>query len=189
MLTDEQIKLYLDIFKGLTLQDVQDILQHLEEIHLKPNDIYIRPGEKEKKVGYIREGLIKASAINDEEEEIVCLLRWEGQFVGSFNRSAQFVFKAIEPTTVLELKYDIIEGSSFQNTPLDRIFKEVVFHYLVESIEHLKTFVMLTPEQRYRQLLHSKPDIINRVPDKYIANILGITPVSLSRIRKRMATR
>jgi len=37
--------------------------------------------------------------------------------------------------------------------------------------------------------IDTNPDIINRVPNKYIANVLGITPVSLSRIRKRIASK
>ena len=42
-----------------------------------------------------------------------------------------------------------------------------------------------TPQQRYEELLKERPDIIRRVPQHYIASYLGITPVSLSRIRNR----
>ena len=54
-------------------------------------------------------------------------------------------------------------------------------------MNRLEAFVLLTPEERYQELISSNPTLINRVPDKYIANIIGITPVSLSRIRKRLA--
>lgn len=42
-----------------------------------------------------------------------------------------------------------------------------------------------TPQQRYEELLKEYPNIIKRVPQHYIASYLGITPVSLSRIRNR----
>lgn len=42
-----------------------------------------------------------------------------------------------------------------------------------------------TPQQRYEELLKEYPNIIQRVPQHYIASYLGITPVSLSRIRNR----
>ncbi len=42
-----------------------------------------------------------------------------------------------------------------------------------------------SPEERYRDLLHNHPEILQRVPQHYIASYLGITPVSLSRIRNR----
>ena len=60
---------------------------------------------------------------------------------------------------------------------------------LKESIERVESFTLHSPEERYINFVKSKPNIVNRVPDKYIATILGMTPVSLSRIRKRIATK
>jgi hypothetical protein len=58
---------------------------------------------------------------------------------------------------------------------------------LKQAFQRIDSFVFLSPEKRYIQYLKDNPNIINRVPDKYIANVLGITPVSLSRIRKRIS--
>ena len=52
--------------------------------------------------------------------------------------------------------------------------------------ERLKSFVLLNPEERYLDFIKKNPSLVNRVPGKYIANVLGITPVSLSRIRARV---
>jgi CRP-like cAMP-binding protein len=56
------------------------------------------------------------------------------------------------------------------------------------AINRLKTFLLNTPEERYQQFLNSydAPQILERVPQHYIASYLGITPVSLSRIRARV---
>jgi hypothetical protein len=43
-----------------------------------------------------------------------------------------------------------------------------------------------TPEERYLDLLETGKDIVKRIPVQYIAQFIGITPVSLSRIRKRI---
>jgi CRP-like cAMP-binding protein len=57
------------------------------------------------------------------------------------------------------------------------------------AMERLKTFLLNSPEERYRRFLqnHDAPIILERVPQHYIASYLGITPVSLSRIRSRVA--
>ena len=60
---------------------------------------------------------------------------------------------------------------------------------LADSLKIMESFVTQSPEERYRELIAERFDLINRVPDKYIASMLGITPVSLSRIRKRMHTK
>ena len=59
---------------------------------------------------------------------------------------------------------------------------------LYTAKERIESFVLLSPLERYQQFVRKYPSLNNRVPDKYIANVLGITPVSLSRIRKRIAT-
>ncbi len=45
---------------------------------------------------------------------------------------------------------------------------------------------MTNPEERYMQLIDRRPDLIQRVPQYQIASYLGLTPQSLSRIRKRL---
>ena len=55
-----------------------------------------------------------------------------------------------------------------------------------EAHLRIEGFILYTPEERYIKFIEKYPDINNRVPDKYIANVLGITPVSLSRIRARI---
>ncbi len=64
--------------------------------------------------------------------------------------------------------------------------------YEDKLIERFHTYQQLflsriknTPKQRYEELLSKRPDIVSRVPQHYIASYLGITPVSLSRIRSR----
>lgn len=65
----------------------------------------------------------------------------------------------------------------------------VLMSMLSGTLEMIEDFVLFNPEERYIKLISEKFDIVNRVPDKYIASMLGITPVSLSRIRKRIASR
>ena len=52
--------------------------------------------------------------------------------------------------------------------------------------DRVASFITQTPEERYLQLYNTGKDILRRMPQHYIANYLGITPVSLSRIRRRV---
>jgi CRP-like cAMP-binding protein len=53
-------------------------------------------------------------------------------------------------------------------------------------VQRLESLQFQTAEERYKQLLTESPEIIQRVPLKYIASYLGITQVSLSRIRAQI---
>jgi len=58
-----------------------------------------------------------------------------------------------------------------------------------QAFQRIGSFVFLTPEERYKKYIKDYPNVVNRAPNKYIAHVLGITPTSLSRIRKRIATK
>jgi len=53
----------------------------------------------------------------------------------------------------------------------------------------MAAFISSRPEERYLDLIKNRPDLIQRVPQYHLASYLGITPESLSRMRKRMANR
>ncbi|MEY8661668.1 hypothetical protein AALT52_01985 [Ligilactobacillus faecis] len=55
-----------------------------------------------------------------------------------------------------------------------------------DYIDYFLSRLKNTPEKRYQELKTKRPDILARVPNYYIASYLGITPVSLSRIQKRV---
>lgn len=115
---------------------------------------------------------------------------WEGDYICLYDilfrdKSSEFTLETIEPTEVLVFcKDDIME---YFNS--NRKFKEEVTKYFVEKmVDYVHLFLSMqihTPEQRYEELANKRPDIIQRIPQHYIASFLGITPVSLSRIRGR----
>jgi CRP-like cAMP-binding protein len=69
---------------------------------------------------------------------------------------------------------------------MERFGRLVAEFYLLCYEERIASFITQTPEERYSKLLETGREILQRIPQHYIANFLGITPVSLSRIRRRM---
>ena len=74
-----------------------------------------------------------------------------------------------------------------RNRKLDVNRKYILQNLLKSDFERIETFTLKTPEERYLHFLDSNPGLTNRAPDKYIANVLGIASVALSRIRKHIA--
>ncbi len=68
---------------------------------------------------------------------------------------------------------------------IERLFRKIFEAGYVETVNRIESLQFHSAEERYRDLLQSSPDILKRVPLKFIASYLGITPVSLSRIRAR----
>lgn len=65
-------------------------------------------------------------------------------------------------------------------------FNRFLISRLIFYMNQHASFILDNPEKRYKKLLQDNPELISRLPQKYIASYLGITPVSLARIRTRL---
>lgn len=87
-------------------------------------------------------------------------------------------------STPAEVERGLLEHPGFE--PICRVMGEAFLSQLQAA--HIETLTR-TPEQRYRDLVTKRPDLLQRVPQYQIASFLGITPETLSRIRRRLAKR
>lgn len=98
--------------------------------------------------------------------------------------------QSVEPSLVWWIhKRDVdrIIGSLKTFPALQDLFIDAVFERMFEYMKHFFSFIKDTPLQRYLNLLKEKPQLVQRIPQRYIASYLGITTVHLSRIKSKLA--
>ena len=115
---------------------------------------------------------------------------FEGDFVASFDslykrKPSLFSLESIEQTEVFAIKREDFYSLMEQTPLLKREYEEKLIERFHVYQQLFLSRIKNTPQQRYEELLREYPGIIQRVPQHYIASYLGITPVSLSRIRNR----
>ncbi|MDI1323361.1 MAG: Crp/Fnr family transcriptional regulator [Algoriphagus sp.] len=108
------------------------------------------------------------------------IVRAESLFTGKPSKKAiqaveDTVFIGIPSAQLFEL-YD-----SFPD--IERLFRKIIESTYVDTVNRIESIQFHTAEERYTQLLSENPSMIQRIPLKHIASYLGITQVSLSRIR------
>lgn len=193
MLDPQRIAYYLEQFKELQWNDLQALLDRAKPRQIKQGEIYIDEGASSRKLAYIRSGLIRAYARKENGDEQTLLLRWEDQFFASydtilFHRKSRFVYQAMEDTLLLEAHYDTF--MAFLHAYPQQYSKAKDFflmQMLADFLSQTESFILLSPEERYLQFIKEKPNIVQRVANKHLASLLGVTPVSLSRIRGRLS--
>ena len=119
---------------------------------------------------------------------------FENNFVTDYDsflkqNKGEMTVVAMEDADVLTFNYETIQRF-YRIYPTFETFGRLVGEYLFVCLqERLKSFMLNSPEERYRRFLKNPESdvILARVPQHYIAAYLGITPVSLSRIRSRLA--
>ena len=190
---DSLQKLLLQL-AGVLPQDALPLLNLTRVVNIDAQDIYIREGESSRKVAFIQQGIIRAYCINDSGDEFTLFLRWEGQIIASHDsiinhQPSRFIYRALEPVSLLEIDYDVLEKTLKMQPEYEPLRTFFLMRMLSDSLKGIEAFVTQSPEERYCNLIAERIDLVNRVPDKYIASMLGITPVSLSRIRRRINTK
>jgi CRP-like cAMP-binding protein len=194
MIPLEKLKEIFPFAQQLSNEDLFNFFQHVKVSNINQGEIFIQEGSQKKSIYFIKSGLIRSFYINEKSEEITNRLRYENQIVASheiivFNKSSEFNYQAIEKTELFELNFEMVQKIIENNPKLEAGRRYFVTQTLAEALSALNDFILLNPEQRYLKFVKENPTLINRVPNKYVANILGITPVSLSRIRKRISSK
>ena len=97
--------------------------------------------------------------------------------------------EALQDCELIVFDYDTLQNL-YEKYPVFQKFGRLIAEWLYCCVEERMSSLLLDkPELAYKKLLEQDRGILNKIPQRYIASYLGITPVSLSRIRKRIAGR
>lgn len=151
--------------------------------------VLLEEGKVARKLYFVRKGCLRLFFYN-AGKDITFQFFFEGDFVASFDSlykrtPSLFFLESIEPTEVQVIKRDDFFSLIEQNPSLRQQYEEKLIDRFHAYQQLFLSRIRNTPQQRYEELLKEYPNIIKRVPQHYIASYLGITPVSLSRIRNR----
>lgn len=123
--------------------------------------------------------------VNEKGEEITNRLRYENQVMSCYeidllNEPSRFNLQALEPTELIVMEVKTMQQIVHGNPKLEPGLRFFMNSSLVQALTVVDDFMLLSPEQRYLKFVKEHPELLNRVPNKYIANVLGITPQSIT---------
>ncbi len=166
-----------------------DMLQgYLADKFIRKGDHFLHLGQVSRHVAFIETGLTMHYSIHDGIE-VPCNFSVEGDWMGSLKSftsgsATEVAIKALEDTRVREISADHLQ-QLYHSSPRWLLFKNHLVQLVFFTItRHNADLAMLDAKERYYKFMQEKPELINRVPQYYIAAYLGIKPQSLSRIRK-----
>lgn len=169
------------------------LLPHLSIKTLDKHALFAEEGKKAHTVGFVLEGMLRQYYTHDGEEKTTYFYfenHWMCAYISCLTNSASLLtIEALSPVQYISFSYAALEQLYAQNMHWQCFGRKMAEYLAMGLEERMVSLLLQSPEDRYRDLLQGhKKKIIERVPQHYIANYLGITPVSLSRIRKRLTT-
>lgn len=167
-----------------------DQLSYLfEEREIPAKTILLNEGEIAHQLFFIKKGCLRLW-FNNDGKDVTFQFFFEMQAVSSIEsflsgQPSQFTLESIEPTTVVVISKDGFNTLFNIYPDLKDGLQKMTFLRMGNYARLFLSRIKDNPQKRYNELVLNNPEIILRVPQHYIASYLGITPISLSRIRNK----
>lgn len=183
---------YLTSNTGADQAILDQLLSHCSIREFKKGDFLLRQGEKCRYSFFVERGLLRQFSIDEKGKEHIIQFAPENWFMSDresvyFDRPSSYFMQALEDTVTFLLD----ESLFLELSKSDTAFLEFNNRLLHNHIRHLQRRITqlqsATAEERYLDFIRMYPDLLLRVPQIFIASYLGITPESLSRVRKELA--
>lgn len=181
-------------YVSLTVAEQELFTSMLTVKRLLRKQFLLQAGDICRYENYVLEGCLRSFFVDDKGDEHTlhfALEDWWITDLESFLHEAPAVvnIEALTPVTVLQLDKPSLERLYTEVPVFERFFRILHQHAYLAQNKRILNSISMTGEARYTDLLQRYPKLVQRVPQKYIASYLGITPVFLSQIRARLGHR
>jgi CRP-like cAMP-binding protein len=182
---------YILQFGNLNKQQIDLIKSKATELELHKDDYYWEAGKTVKQIGFLTDGVLRVYYYNNKGEEITRYfidenhLILQGNTIDEIYRPSEYISAIADCKMIVFSKQDWKEISE-TIIGWDNILQKIVSKYHSEKIARRSELISQDGMERYLDFIQKFPTLVNRVPLSFIASYLGITPSSLSRIRKNV---
>lgn len=165
---------------------------YIQRTKFQKNDLVLQADTVCKKARFICEGACYMYRNADGKEEVTDFF-FEGNLIGDYvsfirQEPSEHYIRALEDCVVEELSYEDLRHLYRTVPTMERVGRILSEQIYCSALTRMSSYQNDSPEFRYQQLLKQRPSLFQRVPQYLIASFLGVTPVGLSKIRKRLAS-
>ncbi|MER2170209.1 MAG: Crp/Fnr family transcriptional regulator [Psychrobacillus psychrodurans] len=182
---------YMSKFTSLNDEEQQAIAKEIKMEEFKKGTILLRQGEVPTKCYFVLKGCIRQYSVDEKGKEVTSNFYTEEQAIAVFNnhkldKSSEYTFACLEDSVLVVGELNTEQDMYSKYTQLEIMTRKMIEESFGNVQDEFATFIASTPEERFKTLLLNRPKLIDRVPQHQLASYLGITPESLSRIKKRV---
>ncbi len=184
-----ELEKYIQSYFGIHQDDLAQVGAMFKPQSLKKGDYFLKTGRTCEKLSFVQSGLLRVY-VQTPDKEVTQWISTKGYFVTDlasliFNTPARWTIQALtdsEVYTIDKQDYNRIGSLIPKWNELEKLFIARCFTLLEDRIfSHLS----MTAEERYHSFFEQNKALFHQVPLQYIASMLGMTPETFSRVRKK----
>lgn len=190
-----QFKNYLQkAIPTLTDEQFEQISATLKIKTFTKGEIILRQGSISPQSYFVNNGLLRSYSIDTKGKEHIIQFAPENWWLSErnssiFNEPSDFFIDAIENTEAIFIPKDFIDKAALYAPCMNNLNNKLLNTAIRFMQKRINMLLSATAEERYLDFIHLYPNLTLRVPQWMIASYLGITPESLSRVRKDLANK
>lgn len=176
---------------GLRDEDFE-ALQPYFSLHSIPHGEYLlREGEVCTYAFFVESGLLMSYTLDEKGNEHILQFAPENWIAADrasqyFEQPASFYIKAIEPASIVFTRPEFTREASKRSQDFSRFLESSLQRNIYTQQRRINSLLGMSAKQRYLEFMQMYPGMLQRVPQWMIASYLGITPESLSRVRREL---
>ena len=181
----EKLRTYIEFDEG----DERFIRSVFKPKRLAKGEHLLMAGDVCREAAFIESGVFR-SYINTGERDATFYFAAENDFISDYpsflpQRPSDKNIQALEAADVRVITFDGLQEFYRTVSSGERFGRLIAEEIFVDSMQQLSSFYSDKPAVRYQNFVHRFPNLVQRLPQYYIASYVGIEPQSLSRIRRR----
>lgn len=189
-MTNDNTSKAIQQITGINDIELSIVLKYFELKNIKKKTNLLKAGSIAKEVYFIISGCIRLFYEKDGVD-ISAFFFTEKMFAGAYDsfvsqKPSRHNIETLEDSQVLAISYKALQELFIEFPKMNEFVRKIIEERFVSLHELFTSLILDSPEERYLNLKKQRPDLLNRIPQHQIATFLGITPVSLSRIRNRV---
>lgn len=185
---------FLESYKLLSLKEMALLVTAARLKRARAGDHLIQEGELVRKVYTVASGMLRTYIVKEDGTEVTQFIASKHMTAGTYrpmflHQPSNEYVQAIEDSLLIEFDMNKVDELTEDNIGILRLSNKITKENLVEAIERITFYTGMSPEQRFLHIRDTRPELLQRVPQKYLASYLGVTPQSYSRMKARIMDR
>lgn len=185
---------YLSNVAGVSVKVAERLYDSLEKREFQKGEMTLKIGEVCRHSFFVEKGLLRSYTLGEDGKEHIIQFAPENWFIVDrssvyFNDPSEIYIDAVEDSQVVLIDDNFMNRVAQLDNNFGKFNDKLLHNHIRHIQKRLNLLLGASAEKRYLNFIEMYPDLLLRVPQWMIASYLGITPESLSRVRKELAHR
>lgn len=171
---------------------IQALSSQCTQRSVAKDEFLLREGESCKHVFYVEQGLLRQYYLDASGKEHTIQFAPENWLISDrdslfFSQGAQYFIQAVEASQVMMIEQSLLLELAKKDKAFHEFNDRLLHNHIRQLQKRIRLLLSASAEERYLDFTATYPDLMLRLPQIMVASYLGITPESLSRVRKNLA--